>query len=246
MSRKIIKATDSIGKLTGCHIFSPDFVFFHPAFIVMMIDLVTYLSVSFDNIYEFRKDFERQIFCVVTLGMGFQAIMKIYTFVVRREDVLKLLKLAEDFHESSNDPKVAKIFEKWMMVMAHIGGFLALLYSAVALLIFIYPAIFYLIVGTKILHFGFILPGIDWTTPTGYIINFIFQTYQIYGVVSSFFATCIYMIFFIINVFGQFELIEVEVEKLGELAVRNKKNVNDEKIKNSMKQITNEHVKLVE
>jgi hypothetical protein len=231
------------------HLQSPDFVTSNPMLVMEMINFVLYLSLSFENIYEFREDFERQIFCVVTLGIGIQGIKKTHTFIFNRREILKLLKLAEDFHKRSKDSKDSKsanVFEKWMMTMAHIGSFLAVTFSIVAFLVLIYPAVFYLIVNEKILHFGFIIPGIDWTSPTGYTINFIYHTYQIYLTTVGLYVTCIFTIFFIINAFAQFESLELEIDNLGDLATKNKNNCNDKQIKSAIKDITDQHVKLLE
>jgi hypothetical protein len=243
MFHELIKATNFLGKLVGCPIFSPDFTIVNPIFFVLVVDIVIYLAVSFQNIYAFREDFERQIFCVVTLGMGFQGIVKLYTFVFRRPNILKLMEIAEEFHKASSDKK---IFERRMMISAHVGSFFGFVFMGADLLVFIYPAIYYAIVGTKILHFGFIFPGIDWTTPLGYSLNFMFHTYQLYAVITGIYISSFLTVFLMLNAFGQFETLELEIENLGELAKRNRKNRNDEKISNLMKTITDEHVKLLE
>jgi hypothetical protein len=74
MFHKIIEIVDFVASFIGCNILSTNFSFKNFMLIALFVDLVTYLAISFQNIYAFRDDFVRQIFCVATLGMGFQAL----------------------------------------------------------------------------------------------------------------------------------------------------------------------------
>jgi hypothetical protein len=251
MFQKIIEVMNFIGSFIGYNFFSKNFSFKNFMLIVVFVDLVTYLAISFQNIYAFRDDFVRQIFCVATLGMGFQCAIKLYTFVFNRDNILKLAELAENFHKSSNDVKAIKSFEKWMLVCCHVGSLLAISYFSCAFLAFCYPMIFYLIFGKKILHFGFVIPGTNWETLIGYSINFVHQTFQFYLVMIALFVTSFYTIFFILNVFSQYDSIEVELDNLSELATKHEKDkqkfkIKNQKIKEKIGKITDEHVKLFE
>jgi hypothetical protein len=251
MFEKLIKAVNFIASFIGCHTMSPHFSFKNFMLIALFVDLVTYLAISFQNIYAFRDDFERQIFCVATLGMGFQGAIKLYTFVFNRENILKLAELAENFHKSSNDVKAVKSFEKWMLTFCHVGSLFAVAYFGCGFLVFCYPMIFYLIFGKKILHFGFVIPGTDSETLIGYSVNFAHQTFQIYVVIIAVSVTSFYTIFFILNVFAQYDSIEVELDNLSELATKHEKDkqkfkIKNQKIKEKIGKITDEHVKLFE
>jgi odorant receptor len=246
MFNKIKDAISYVASFVGCHSVTPDYKIFNPIFCLLVIDLVTYLAISFENIYAFSEDFERQVFCVVTLGMGFQGTMQIYTFVFDKKRISELFKQAEAFHKSSQNPKTVEAFEKWMMIAAHVTAFFFVAYLICASLMFSYPAIFYLIVGKKVLHFGFVFPDTDPETLQGYTINFMFHTVQFYAVPVALFVTTCFPIFLMINAFAKFDSLEIEVESLGELVKGIKKNSNDEIIKMSIKTITDEHVKLLE
>jgi low affinity Fe/Cu permease len=97
-----------------------------------------------------------------------------------------------------------------------------------------------------------VIPGTDWETLIGYLINFVHQTFQIYVVIIAVFVTSFYTIFFILNVFSQYDSIEVELDNLSELAIKHEKDEQKIKIKNQRKikekigKITDEHVKLFE
>jgi hypothetical protein len=101
MFQKAVKIADIIGRPIGSNIFGSNFNSFNFFYVLIMIDLVVYFSVSFENIYAFRDDFVRQIYCVATLGMGFQGWVKLLTFIGNREKLLEIASMTENFHQSS-------------------------------------------------------------------------------------------------------------------------------------------------
>jgi odorant receptor len=245
--RKIVNVVDSVCSLIGCNIFSSENLLKNPMLIVLLVDLVVYLSVSFQNIYAFRDDFVRDIFCVVTLGMGFQGAIKLYTFIWHQEKILDLLAKAEKFHEKSNDKKVYESFEKWTLISCHAGIFFAIMFYGCALLIFVYPFIVRLFTGSWILHFGFIIPGIDWQTLHGYLLNFAFHTFEIYVVTNALVSSTIFTVILMINAFAQYDALEFLLDDLSELAVvRNFNDEKDEQIKICIRNIVNGHDDLIE
>jgi hypothetical protein len=246
MSQKIVNFVNSSTKFIGCNFASPGYTMIQPLFIITFLQLVAYMIISVQNIHMFRDNFERQMFCISTLGMGFQGFSKLYVFIYRREGVLKLFDLAEDFQKGSKGRSKQKIFEKWMLIAAHTAFLFGIAFLTVEVLLLMYPGIHFLIVGKKVLHFGFVIPGIDWTTPIGYSINFVYNITLILTVVGGVYTTTYYKFFLMLNVFSQYESVEVEIENLGELAINNKDNANIENIKKSMKKVAEDHVKILQ
>lgn len=246
MFLKTIDFGNSVARLVGCSIFEPNFSPINFWLLVMLTDLVTYLLISIQNIYAFRDDFVRVIFVVVTLGMGFQSAIKLYTFIIQRERILKLSSLIQSFHESSNSAKSAEIFERWSLIGCHIIGLAAVLFYSCAVFVFCYPFLIYFFFGQKILPFGFIIPGLDWESSYGYFLNYAHHTFQIYGVINGLFITTTYIITFILNGFAQYEALEVLLEDLSVLAETNEDNENNEQIKTCIANLTDGHVILLE
>jgi hypothetical protein len=189
--QKMFGVGNFVGKLIGTNIIDSDFTVKNPLFALLIVDMITYLAINFQNIYAFRENFEKVVFCVVTLGMGFQGAAKLYSFIWHREKILKLKAMAESFHESSMDVKAQLSFEKWALICCHIGCFVVLVFNAIAVLVFLYPIIVYLIFGLRILHFGFVIPGIDSERTFGYCINFAHQALQIYIVINAVIESCV-------------------------------------------------------
>lgn len=245
MFLKTVDFGNSIARLLGCSIFEQNFSPINFWLIVMLIDLVTYLLISMQNIYAFREDFVRVVFVVVTLGMGFQSAVKLYTFIIQRDRILKLSSLIQSFHESSNSAKSADIFERWSLISCHIIGLSAVLFYCCSFIVFCYPFLIYFFFGLKILPFGFIIPGLDWESLPGYVLNYAHHTFQIYGVINGLFVSNLYIILFMLNGFAQYEALEVLLEDLSMLGETNENNENDKEIKTCIANLTDGHVVLL-
>lgn len=139
MFHRNIEFANNFGKFIGSHIFSQNFSLINPVLIIMLIDLVTYLFISFQNIYAFWGDFVRVIFCVVTLGMGFQCCIKLYTFIFEREQIKKLAILTESFHENASCAKASQSFEKWILTFCRVASFMAILFYSCGFIVFFLP-----------------------------------------------------------------------------------------------------------
>lgn len=189
--KKLKEVANFFGKIIGAGILCDNFSLKTPLFCILVVNLLTYLGINFQNIYVNRKNFELLVFCVVTLGMGFQGVIKLYTFVWHRTKMLKLFDLAESFYKSSSDEKFQQIIEKWVLLSCHVGFFIVTLFTVSAIVILVYPLIVYSIIGVRVHHFGFLIPGINAESWFGYCLNFVHHSFQTYCVISSLIATCV-------------------------------------------------------
>lgn len=246
MSHKLIENVNFVGAFIGTNIFSPNLSFKNPVLILIISNIITYHLISFENMHAFKDDFLRLMFVILTLPMGSQCSVKLYTFVIKRERILKLLSLAEGLHQSSTSRKAAESFEKWMLISCHVACLLTIVLYSCAVLVFIYPAIVYLVTKKRILHFGFVIPGIDYETTIGYIINFGHHTFQIYHVIFKLAMSSVLCVFFMFNALAQYDALETIVDELDELGISNENNKNDDKIQRCIAELTEGHVKLLE
>jgi hypothetical protein len=250
MLKEVYHAINNVARLFGAHVLTENYSPTNPMMSLCIVDIIVYHLVSFQNIYAFRDDFARCIFCVVTLGMGFQSAIKMYTFIWHRKKTVELIHMSESFHESSDDRKTRERFEHWILICCHVGVFFAITFYGCALLIFSYPFVVRLFTGEWILHFGFIIPGIDWQTLHGYLLNFSFQTFQIQAVINALFSSTLLTVVLMINAIAQYDALELKIDDLNELAANNQNNDNkkehDEKLKKCIAEIVDGHVKLIE
>lgn len=230
----------------GCDVMGADFTIFTLRFFLCIGNLFASYFLNFYNIYLFRDDLARVFFCMVTLAVSFQGVIKLYTFVFHRNKILSLFNRLEKFLTNCNSKRTNKIFEKWLMIMSHIGFFTTVLFLIGSFCLLIYPIAVYFIIGERILHFGFELPLIDWRTTTGYTLNFIYCGTLIYMFMFAQIAVWILNTTFIVVAFGQFEVLKVLLEDLNELAVTNDNGKHNEGIKKMIKTITQMHNELSE
>ena len=246
MFKKSLKITfGTFCRLIGCDIFSDKFTVHTFLFYGLVIDLISYLIISFQNIYSFRNDFIRSTFCVVTLGMGFQGAIKLYTFIFHRSDMLKYYDLTVLFQQSVQNFKIKNTLENSVLNSCIAALILIPMYLVCAILVFIYPIVYYMIISEKILHFGFILPFIDAESHLGYLLNFFYHSLQIFIVINATISSNILFILFINSAFGLYDALKILVQKLDLLTKENDDRCNDDLIKQYIREIASIHVELI-
>jgi hypothetical protein len=246
MFKKIVIAVNFLARFVGCDVYTSNFSPLKLRFILCLVNCLTFVAMSFYDIFLFRDDLVRSCFCMISLGLGLQGVMKVQTFVFSRQKIFELKDRCETFLVNFNTKATSEMFESWLMISCHVGILLFIMISALSVLFLIHPIIFFFITGEKILHAGFELPGIDWHEPFGYALNFVYDCSLIYTFVFAFVATCFINIFYILIARGQFELLKILLEDVDDMIKANKNGKNDAKIKNQIKLITEMHNELLE
>ena len=235
------------GRLIGAGLLDQDYKTANKTIIFVVLLLILTCTINIYDIYLFREDVIRCVFCLLTFSAGIQSFAKCYTFLWMRNNILNLRKQSEKFHEHFSSLKSSKIFEEKFMIAAHVIAGLSVLYITAFILIAIYPIIFYFIMNERILHFGIELPLIDWKNSwIGYGINF---GYQIL-IVSIFFcgsivSLCI-IICFMTSGIGQFDVLDILLDELNELAIKNDKGEKNDEIRKKIKFLIQTHTNLME
>ncbi|CAG9798548.1 unnamed protein product [Chironomus riparius] len=241
---QIVNFLDWSFKFIGCGILSTDFKFTNPLLMILLLDFVTYIPINIYDVYLFRDDFIRDMFCLVTLGNGFQGGIKLYTFIMQRDNLLEIFSTAEEFIEDMKNRDCSEKFKKWLIISCHIILGVVILFLLGGALVFIYPAVVYIFIGKITLHFGFILPTVDPDSIVGYSLNLIHHTLQIYITVLALFTTLNMTVFIIIIALAKYESFYVMLNQLNVLIASR---VQDQKkIKEKFEEIIQEHVKLID
>ena len=133
------------------------------------------------------------------------------------------------------------------MIAAHVIATLTFFFISNAILISIYPIIFYFIFNERILHFGIELPLIDWKCSwIGYGVNFT----HVVVCLAAFTCLSIYILTIIIcfmtSAIVQFDFLDILLHELNDLAITNEDGRNNEEICKKIKLLTQTHEKLVE
>lgn len=234
-------------KIVGSDILNPNYQIVNLAFIISFIMIIFMIFISIYDAYLFRKDLVRCAFCLLNLSATFQAVTKIYTFLVLRENHVELNKISQKIHGDSKTLKSSEIFEKWMMIAAHMGGFMTVMYLIVGSLISIYPIIFYVVFNERILHFGVEIPGLNWKESWfAYALNFVHQVTSFLLFIFASIPSIFMIICFLTTAFAQYEWLNFLLSDLNDLASDNEQGQNNCAIKEKIKVIIKLHMELNE
>lgn len=168
-----------VASLIGFNIMSPNFKMNLMSFIVIF-DIITYMIINIYDVKLFWGDLVRVCFCLVTWSFGYMGSIRIITFVKKNQELNKiwnhaytiLRKMERQMETEGLTYKYAR-YISFLAKAEHFGLWSA---GAVSLL---YPLIPYFLNGSKILPFGFVIPGLSDTEQPGYAINYIHHIIQV-------------------------------------------------------------------
>jgi hypothetical protein len=133
-----------------------------------------------------------------------------------------------------------------MMNSAYFCAILTIMNISCVILILIYPIIFYLITGERILHFGIEIPFLDWKNSWfAYGFNFGYQCMTLSLFICASIFSMVLVIIFLSNGLAQFDILKMLLDQLNQLAISDRKGENESKILSVIKLITEMHVQLI-
>lgn len=245
MHEELLEHYQKIAVIIGADIFHT----FHKKINIKIAMTVFYLTITFIlNIYDvylFRKDFVRDVFCILTLSGEIQSYAKIYVFFILKENCIELNNQVKRFHQTFNSSKSNEIFEKWMMRTGHIHAFILIMYFSAYAVIVSYPIVFYLIFDEKVFFFGIELPVLDWHNSWfAYGLNFFHHSSCLLIFIFGSIPSIMVIISFIMNAFGFFELLSILIKDLDELVIKNVDGKKDKEISLMINLIVENHLEL--
>lgn len=234
--------------IIGCDIFRENFSMLTKKFIftIFMIFMVGYCY--FYTMYRFRNDFEAFVFVTATVNMEFQGIAKIYTFVIKRTNLIELKNFCQKFilfhSEFSENERMKKCFEKWFLIAMRLVIVISIYAFFVLLFLIIGPLILTMYFKKNILVIGFILPYFDKATFEGYTINYILQSLGSVVCVLGFIAALVVILVILIHFLAFYDSLEVLLEMLQNV-LKSRENENsrifDDEIKRLLKKLIGGH-----
>ncbi|KAL7029968.1 hypothetical protein ACKWTF_006450 [Chironomus riparius] len=247
MVDEIFEFAMKCGSLIGGRILDINYKLSSKKVIFIMLMAISTCIINIFDLYLFRKDSVRSVFCLLTISAQSQGFAKFYTFGCLRENILNLRKQSEKFHEHFSSLKSSKIFEEKFMIVAHISAGLTILYICTFILIAVYPIIYYFIMNERILHFGLELPFIDWKDSwIGYGLNFIHQIFLVFIFLCFSIVTICIIICFMTSGMCQFDVLSLLLAELNELALSNEDGSKNNEIHQKVKFLIKTHVNLSE
>uniref|UniRef100_A0A182SEQ7 Odorant receptor n=1 Tax=Anopheles maculatus TaxID=74869 RepID=A0A182SEQ7_9DIPT len=213
----------------------------NPRLIFLVTDLILYLFVNLYSIAIVWGSLMDVVFCFVTLGIAIQGLAKIEAFTCPELNDLHQYNVAW-FKVPPRFPEVEDAHFHTAAMCKVFIRILAVAFSIVAIAIYSYAILMPLVVGKLSLAFGFYLPFIDYRTPIGFAINWVYQFIQVSEGCIGLMACDTCLLFLIVNATGQMDLIIIYLRRLTELIDTNAVGQNDEKIADLIGEIVVKHL----
>ncbi|XP_049279301.1 odorant receptor 43a-like [Anopheles funestus] len=209
--------------------------------IFLVTDLILYLFVNAYSIAIVWGSLMDVVFCFVTLGIAIQGLAKIEAFTCPELNDLHLYNVAR-FKLDPRFPEVEDALFHTATLCKVFIRILAVAFSIVALAIYSYAIMMPLVEGELSLAFGFYLPFVDYRTPIGFAINWVYQFIQVSEGCMGLMACDSCLLFLIVNATGQMDLIIVYLRRLTELIDSNSFGQNDKQIADLLGEIVLKHL----
>lgn len=213
-SKKLFENLNNLMKLVGVNIFSETFSVKSSEFIgklvIPMISCAISMSYSF---YIYINNIDKLLSLIVLLSLFCQVTIKFFVFLRNRDKVLQLKQLCTDTIQKLNNPMQKRI-EKWIMIGFHLNLFVAIVSILSIVFLALLPLIFTLYKNQFILNYDFIVPFSNPEVLSGYVINFLFQTFLIMLGVFGFSGSAAIIVNFILHSAAFFDCSEVYLTEL--------------------------------
>ncbi|XP_058053314.1 uncharacterized protein LOC131205292 [Anopheles bellator] len=203
----------------GISLFKRSHNLFNFLFVFPICNFIIYGFSVFITTYRFRDDITKVIHCLTTLGFASQAIMKIYSFIITRKEVIDINETNHKFYRTmmKQSDRVKGVLCENIGLIYIVSRLAAIAYMVLELTVLIIPAVSSsLRITEPLLPFGYFFPFIDPDTLPGYLWNYVFQllisAYYWYITVS----TDIQTIYNLLTACGQLDVLMTLIDELNE------------------------------
>ncbi|XP_039431343.1 putative odorant receptor 83c [Culex pipiens pallens] len=170
----LVEIPNKVARVAGLNIFSKDYKVFSWNLACLLTVFVVYGIVTPFTIYEVRHNVDDLIYCLVTVGIGIQGVMKMITFLVYRKELIWTQEYTQRIYqeESHTHKQVLMGQVSLLNVMTKI---IIASYIYLGFLLAMGPFLYSLMAGKKALSFGFWIPYLDRFSWPGYLCNVVMQ-----------------------------------------------------------------------
>lgn len=180
----VLVMPNHVASITGLDVLRTDYKKSSFNFVGLILVILLFFYVTFFTVYEMRHHVEDLIYCLVTIGICLQVVMKIYTHLYYRDDLLWIQEYTKElFQEETAAHK--SVLMGYIEVLNVIAKAVLLAYGSCSCTMLTVPIVFTLLSGHKTLTFGFWLPFIDRFSWHGWILNMVMQIVMSIVIVSE-------------------------------------------------------------
>ncbi|EDS27261.1 Odorant receptor 94b [Culex quinquefasciatus] len=171
----VLVMPNHVASITGLDVLRTDYKKSSFNFIGLILVILLFFYVTFFTVYEMRHQVEDLIYCLVTIGICLQVVMKIYTHLYYRDDLLWIQEYTKELFQEETAAHNAECNSQ----SCPTG------YGSCSCTMLTVPIVFTLLSGHKTLTFGFWLPFIDRFSWHGWILNMVMQIVMSIVIVSE-------------------------------------------------------------
>uniref|UniRef100_A0A1S4JE29 Odorant receptor n=2 Tax=Culex quinquefasciatus TaxID=7176 RepID=A0A1S4JE29_CULQU len=165
---------NKIAAIVGLDVFSKDYKTVSANLMGLISIYVLFAYVSVCTVVEVRHDVNDLIYCLVTVGIGLQGVMKIFTFLRYRKDLVWIQDYSKALYKEEGETHRAVLMDD-ITIMNVLTKIILGFYGFTSVFMLLAPMIKTYLTGHKYLTFGFWLPYIDRFSWLGYFCNFVMQ-----------------------------------------------------------------------
>uniref|UniRef100_A0A182FAV9 Uncharacterized protein n=1 Tax=Anopheles albimanus TaxID=7167 RepID=A0A182FAV9_ANOAL len=209
---------ESFNRMMGISFLERNHNFMTFSFIFPISAFIIYGFSIFITTYRIRNDITKVIHCLTTCGFASQAVMKIYSFIITRQEVIALNETNFQYYrmmlrQSERVRGVLCANVSLIFIVARVAG---LAYLVLEIITMALPGLSSIFLTDRILPFGFFFPFVDPDTWPGYCWNYVFQTLiaTYYWMITV--ASDIMTIFNLLTACGQLEVLMALIDELNE------------------------------
>lgn len=217
-SERVFEASNMLMVIIGADISSDKFSVKSNKFLgFIVIPLSTCAISMLYSFYIYRNNVDKLLSLVVIFLIISQAIIKIYVFV-QRQNQMKILKdLCRKIILELGAIEEQECFEKWIIIGISINSFFGVLAVSCFFLLAVLPFIFTFVSDQFVLNYDFIIPFTDPNELSGFIINYTFQTSLIMVGCIGFAGAANVVVNFILHLSSFFECSEIYLNQLDDI-----------------------------
>lgn len=168
-------------RLLGLYILDPNYTpYTWNFFIITLLSFSVYFVVEIFSLFNVTH-FIDIVFCLATVGVFWQEVIKLFIFVQFRREFISVSVLFEEFygrHRAIESHQ--KILDKYVHYSEIFFRVIRLFYLSAVFSALILPIVVTFTTGIKTLPFGFFLPFVDRFSTSGYLLNFAFVIWHVY------------------------------------------------------------------
>lgn len=233
--QSLIESSTAMASVSGLGVLSKDFKIYNFNLICLNVVFVVYTIVCVSTLYEIHEDFDDLVYCLVTVGIGLQGVMKMLTFVIYRKELVWTQEYTKSLYREEGKTHRNLLMNN-LSILNVLTKLIATSYATLSTLMVGTSFVLTILTGKKTLTFGFWIPFLDRNSWLGYLCNFVLQFCMTVFITSENMGNDIIYFMILLSSATQIELLTIKVQDIETRMV-----INDSNLHKYIKEIVKRH-----